>query len=186
MRKILPLAICLLLVRPAYAQLPENDIRDLQNKANNALRANDLPGAQSFADQSLSTAEKAFGSNSDKMVDPLDFMFRFYMATHQLALAERPLQRIIDIHSHTKGSRDPLVAQDEAQLAQYYANTGRLPQAEKAYRDSIEILDHETFYRTSVLPDILDNFAKVLRADHKDTEAAQIEDKSKSYRANRF
>jgi len=177
------LAICCL--QPARAQSPESDIKTYQSQVNVCLQKGDAPGAQAAIEQSLSAAEKAF-AGTEKMVEPLDFAARAYAAMHQGPMAERSLLKIIEIHKRVKGPKDPLVAQDQAVLADLYASLGQLPQADSYYRQSIDVLDRETFYRTSSLPPILDNFAKVLHAEKKDSEAKEVEEKAQKYRDKRF
>ena len=178
--------LLLLLGQHARAQTAL-DLKNLQTEATNCLQRKDAKAAQAAADKSLVVAEQLYGNTSEKFSQALDFAARIYVNLRQPALAENCIVRIVNIIKQMKGPHDPMVAQEQASLAEFYANQGDLVKAESAYRVAVDVVDgSDQYVRHDVMPGLLNGLAKVLRAENKFGEASNVDDQAQKLRDHRI
>lgn len=96
--------------------------------------------ALASAELALSTAEKAFGPNDERVAKTLRAVAQIQVARNNVFQAQIFFDRAIELYKKVKGLNDPETANTMVQAGALYLGLQRVPEAEELFRTGYEVL----------------------------------------------
>jgi tetratricopeptide (TPR) repeat protein len=139
--------------------------------------------AEPLFKRSLTVYENALGPDHPDVATSLNNLAVLYDLQGKYTEAEPLHKRSLVIRDKALGPDHPAMAQNLHNLACHYRNQGKYTEAEPLYNRSLTILEKTMGPDHPNVAVILTNYAELLRATHRDVEAANMEARADAIRA---
>ena len=126
--------------------------------------------------EAIDTFEQELGPDHHEVAVNLNNLAAALQRRGQLDQAAHLYQRALAAKEHTLGPDHPETALTLNNLAVNYKRQGRHADAERTFRRALELLDGQVQPDHPAIQACLRNYARLLRALHRDDEAARIEE----------
>lgn len=140
--------------------------------------------AEPFYERALALNKKAFGTDHPNLADISNKLGLLYGGRDRYADAERSFKRAITVNESAFGSTYPGIAENLNNLALLYFEQERYADAEPHFERALALSENErarVIEHTDVA-EILENYARLLRATNRSKEAAKLEARAKRKR----
>lgn len=155
------------------------------NLGNLYLKEGKYADAEPLLKRALAIREKEFGPNDPKVAESLYGLALLYSAQGKYSYAEPLYKRALAMQEKSPLKYHPIVADSLNNLATRYTKDGEYAQAEPLYKRSLQIAEKMLGPNDLCVATILENYAVLLRKTERSTEAARLEVKAKTVRAQK-
>jgi CHAT domain-containing protein/tetratricopeptide (TPR) repeat protein len=154
----------------------------LNQRANELLRAGRYEEAIPFAERSIAIREQALGENHPLVAQSLNSLAELYRAQGNYAQAEPLFQRSLVIVEQSLGANHPDVAASLNNLAALYQAQGNYAQAEPLFQRSLVIVEQSLGANHPDVATVLNNLASLYKAQGNYAQAEPLLQRSLAIR----